>query len=227
MATWKNRRRAFTLLELLIVVAIIAILAALAVPNYVLALHRAKVSRARSDMRAIQTAVELYRVDQNNYPVDVMGFVAFTLTRSLTTPIAYMTDVSQLRDPFNEIEAVGEAWWMGNYRFVNIDGRMRGMKALDSSRNPNDWLGITPHQFRVAQNLHGNYMIASHKINYKDNFRRDENGAIKAYSKWHEFYRKPDGGDPKFMESGELVLSQRHAFIKADVDNNLIEEDDD
>jgi prepilin-type N-terminal cleavage/methylation domain-containing protein len=61
-------KRAFTLIELLIVVAIIAILAAIAVPNFLEAQTRAKVARVQSDLRAIATGVETYRVDHNAYP---------------------------------------------------------------------------------------------------------------------------------------------------------------
>jgi prepilin-type N-terminal cleavage/methylation domain-containing protein len=59
---------AFTLIELLIVVAIIAILAAIAVPNFLEAQTRAKFARAKSDMRTIATALEGYRIDTNKYP---------------------------------------------------------------------------------------------------------------------------------------------------------------
>lgn len=61
-------RRAFTLIELLIVVAIIAILAAIAVPNFLEAQTRAKVTRVKTDMRTVATALETYRIDNSGYP---------------------------------------------------------------------------------------------------------------------------------------------------------------
>ena len=76
--------RAFTLIELLIVVGIIAILAAIAVPNFLEAQTRSKVSRARTDLRTIATGVEMYAVDQNHYPPTA------TL-EALTSPVAYQT----------------------------------------------------------------------------------------------------------------------------------------
>ena len=56
-------REGFTLIELLIVVAIIAMLAAIAVPNFLEAQARAKVARAKADLRTIATALESYSVD--------------------------------------------------------------------------------------------------------------------------------------------------------------------
>ena len=64
-----RRQHAFTLIELLIVVAIIAILAAIAVPNFLEAQVRAKVARVHADMRAQATAIESYLVDNNYYPL--------------------------------------------------------------------------------------------------------------------------------------------------------------
>jgi type II secretion system protein G len=94
-------RKAFTLIELLIVVAIIAILAAIAVPNFLEAQVRAKVSRAQADMRSLATAIESYRVDNTKYPPSVVDNVLApayapanvrkTVIALLSTPIAYMT----------------------------------------------------------------------------------------------------------------------------------------
>lgn len=125
----KSHRRAFTLIELLIVVAIIAVLAAIAVPNFLEAQTRANVSRVKADLRTIATGVEAYRVDHGLYPEgtdnplnfpqeisDVLGdlapgYYAFR-TRdpngaiagqngffTLTTPIAYIHAPPPL-DPF-------------------------------------------------------------------------------------------------------------------------------
>ncbi len=96
--------RAFTLIELLIVVAIIAILAAIAVPNFLEAQVRSKVSRCRADLRSLATAFESYRVDNNQYPPTPFvtgcdGGVLRVIPNLLSTPIAYITTASFL-DPF-------------------------------------------------------------------------------------------------------------------------------
>ncbi|MDK2970586.1 MAG: hypothetical protein PWP23_341 [Candidatus Sumerlaeota bacterium] len=100
--------KAFTLIELLIVVAIIAILAAIAVPNFLEAQVRSKVSRCKADMRTLVTAIESYRVDTNLYPpaadyghpgahANSQWFHA-RIPTYLTTPVAYITSVFE--DPF-------------------------------------------------------------------------------------------------------------------------------
>lgn len=107
------RPRAFTLVELLIVVAIIAILAAIAIPNFLEAQTRSKVARVKADMRSIATAMEAYAVDYNKYAIpsdedgNYMPDPVFATSVSpfetrvpvlLTTPVAYMT--SRPDDPF-------------------------------------------------------------------------------------------------------------------------------
>lgn len=90
-------RAAFTLIELLIVVAIVAILALIAVPNFLEAQTRAKASRVRADLRTIATALESYATDWTEYPLND-GFYN-VLPLELTSPIAYLTNAT-LIDPF-------------------------------------------------------------------------------------------------------------------------------
>jgi prepilin-type N-terminal cleavage/methylation domain-containing protein len=63
-----NGRKGFTLIELMIVIAIIIILAAVAIPNYLNMTDRAKRSKVSSDFNTIATALEAYMTDWGHYP---------------------------------------------------------------------------------------------------------------------------------------------------------------
>ncbi|MDK2970638.1 MAG: ral secretion pathway protein [Candidatus Sumerlaeota bacterium] len=144
--------RAFTLIELLIVVAIIAILAAIAVPNFLEAQTRAKVSRSKSDMRSLAVGIEAYKVDSVHYPInmystseqyqynngghtDPWGFkpiahergrtVAACLWR-LTTPVSYISSVTGYASPF---------WPTQNYWdwILGFDGVSRGPQDVGAT----------------------------------------------------------------------------------------------
>ncbi len=60
----KKLSKGFTLVELLIVVAIIGIIAAIAIPNLITAIQRGKQKRTVGDIRNIGTAIEEYVVDE-------------------------------------------------------------------------------------------------------------------------------------------------------------------
>ncbi|MEI7634031.1 MAG: prepilin-type N-terminal cleavage/methylation domain-containing protein [bacterium] len=87
------KRTAFTLIELLIVVAIIAILAAIAVPNFLEAQTRAKISRGKADMRSIRVAVEAYCSDNGKYPPASVVSNMYYGYWVISTPIAYISNI--------------------------------------------------------------------------------------------------------------------------------------
>ena len=105
------RKRGFTLIELLIVVAIIAILAAIAVPNFLEAQVRSKVSRQKTNMRTVATALESYMVEYNAYPLTTWDpFDLFPggyepsqykiYPGELTTPVAFISSAAAMEDIF-------------------------------------------------------------------------------------------------------------------------------
>lgn len=71
-----TRRRGFTLIEIMIVVVIVGILVALVVPNIVGRSDQARRVAVENDLRAIATALDLYRADNGMYPSTDQGLRA-------------------------------------------------------------------------------------------------------------------------------------------------------
>ena len=98
----------FTLVEILIAMAIIAILATIAVPNYIRYRDRAKIAKAVSDIRAIEKAIAGYRTDNNTLPNQ-------------------LSDIGQgaLKDP-----------WGNPYQYLPVQGAAIGQLRKDHSMVP-------------------------------------------------------------------------------------------
>jgi len=161
-------RRGFTLIELLIVVAIISILASIAVPNFLEAQTRAKVSRIKADMRTISVAVESYHVDCNSYPHRHYGsddpeqntdhYVPDLDTRLddmkvLTTPIRYIgslpMDIFDVAVPYNlrRIDYYDSVttWRAVNYLPTFENYRKAAAAYMLVSVGPDGYLGVSQH----------------------------------------------------------------------------------
>jgi len=76
--------RGFTLIEIMVVVVILGILAALVAPNVIRRIDDARVTAAKQDIRAYETALNLYRMDNFRYPTTEQGLEA--LVRQPTDP---------------------------------------------------------------------------------------------------------------------------------------------
>lgn len=105
------KTKAFTLIELLIVVAIIGILAAIAVPNFLNAQLRAKVSRVQAEMKSVSSAYLMYFLDHNAFPPHCDGPAQH---KSVTTPIAYLN--TSVDDIFAQSEtAKQDSLWQNTW----------------------------------------------------------------------------------------------------------------
>ncbi|MGA2188400.1 MAG: type II secretion system major pseudopilin GspG [Steroidobacteraceae bacterium] len=100
----RNRQSGFTLIEIMVVVVILAVLGALVVPKILENVDKARVTRAQSDIRAIQTALDLYRLDNFKYPTTEQGLQALVKQPSDPTITNYRSGgylPSMPKDPWN------------------------------------------------------------------------------------------------------------------------------
>jgi general secretion pathway protein G len=93
MLATNTRNKGFTLLELMIVVAIMGVLAAIAIPNYIAYIERARHAVALNELRQIDREVNMFFISNNSYPLNL-------------AQIGY----GNLRDP-----------WGNLYRYLNHD----------------------------------------------------------------------------------------------------------
>jgi prepilin-type N-terminal cleavage/methylation domain-containing protein len=127
----QKRDDAFTLLEILIVVAIIAILAAIAVVSFQEAQTRARVTRAKADLRSFATALGAYYSDNGKYPYPATlaykGKEQIRCVYELTTPVAYMTsvDVEDVWKPdwSNLDDDPDPKKWRFSYQYFNLSSQ--------------------------------------------------------------------------------------------------------
>ena len=102
-ATRRARQGGFTLIEIMVVVIIIGLLAAVIVPQFLGKVDEARVAKAKQDVQAIQTALTMFRLDNYVYPSSDMGLKALAQKPDATTvknwrPGGYLQHVN--KDPW-------------------------------------------------------------------------------------------------------------------------------
>lgn len=108
----RSRRDAgFSLLELMVVVVILSILALVIVPRVIDRPDQARVARANSDIAALKSAIELYRLDNFRYPTTEQGLAAL-VTRPSTDPAPSNYAAN------GYIERVPSDPWGGAYQYL-------------------------------------------------------------------------------------------------------------
>jgi general secretion pathway protein G len=106
----RGRASGFTLIEIMVVVVIIGLLAAVIVPTVVSKVDEAKVNKAKADIQSLETALTMYRLDNSKYPTSDQG-----LTALVTQP----TDPSIKHwRPGGYLSRVSKDPWGNDYQYV-------------------------------------------------------------------------------------------------------------
>ena len=136
-----KQRKGFTLIELMIVIAIIIILAAIAIPNYLRMTDRARRARIAGDFASIATSLEAYSVDWGSYPIistdDAFGKgVDGTVTGMVSETAIEITGTDGTTFP--NVDTVNYQNASGNTTLTGEDGGIEYIKAgtVASMYNP-------------------------------------------------------------------------------------------
>jgi general secretion pathway protein G len=103
--------RGFTLIEIMVVVVILGILAALVAPNVIRRIDDAQIAKARQDIRAYETALNLFRLDNFKYPTTDQGLQALVQQPGDTTIRNWK--------PGGYIDGLRKDPWGNDYLYLN------------------------------------------------------------------------------------------------------------
>jgi len=111
----RSNSRGFTLVELLIVVAIIGLIAAIAIPNLLNAIQRARQSRTVADANAIGKGLSMYQQDHITYPIATKDTDAEEIRENITFYITSFNPTDGWREPFLYTSTDGRHYTLISY----------------------------------------------------------------------------------------------------------------
>jgi len=107
----RRQQRGFTLIEIMIVVVIIGLLAAVILPQLMGNVDQARVAKTKQDIQAIETALTMYRLDNSKYPTTDQGLRA--LVQQPTDP-----SIRHWR-PGGYVKKASKDPWGNEYQYIS------------------------------------------------------------------------------------------------------------
>lgn len=136
-----QKQLGFTLIEVIVVIVILGILASIIVPNVISRTDQAQIVKAQQDIRALESALQLYRIDNFHYPTTDQGLDA------LVNPPS--TDQAKNWQKGGYLKKLPKDPWLNEYQYLSpgqngefdlyslgADGRPGG---IDENRDIANW----------------------------------------------------------------------------------------
>lgn len=126
-----GKQRGFTLIEVMVVVVILGILAAVVVPRVMDRPDQARITKVQNDVRALESALNLYRLDNFNYPTTEQGLSALVVQPT-------GTDAPRNYRSGGYIDRLQQDPWGNDYQYLRPgrDGRDYDLYSLGADGRP-------------------------------------------------------------------------------------------
>ena len=140
--TSRKSRRGFTLVEILIVVIILGILAAIVIPQFTNASNDARNNSVASTLQTLRSQIELFKIQHNDTPPAAANLVALLTGKSSTTETSTNTATGTAFGPYVQTfptnpvvgsSAVVNTPTLGSGWYYQVNGTTYTVQALDAA----------------------------------------------------------------------------------------------